>query len=164
MKSTVELREAEEFLHAHIPLTRAMGVRVVPHQSGFAIEAPVTLNYNHLQTAFGGSINSVATLAGYTFLWLEIRDRAAHLVVMKSSIRFLRPIRDRIQAVCLVPNGEEIAAFRAALGQVGKARIALDVRVREGADVAACFRGTFVGLKHSAELVRDRSNLKRADE
>ncbi|MBA2743692.1 MAG: YiiD C-terminal domain-containing protein, partial [Chthoniobacterales bacterium] len=46
MKSSDELRTAEEFLHAEIPLTRAMGVRVVSHASGFAIEAPVALNHN----------------------------------------------------------------------------------------------------------------------
>ncbi|MEY2577213.1 MAG: hypothetical protein QOI49_37, partial [Verrucomicrobiota bacterium] len=43
-----------------------MGVRVVANdESGFVIEAPVAFNSNHLRTAFGGSINAVATLAAY---------------------------------------------------------------------------------------------------
>ena len=40
-----QLREAEEFLHASIPLTRAMGVRVVADDAReFVVTAPVALN------------------------------------------------------------------------------------------------------------------------
>ena len=78
-----------------------MGLRVVAHgASGFVVEAPVALNSNHLRTAFGGSINAVATLAAYGFLWLELNDAAAHVVVAESSIRFLRPVRETIRAIC----------------------------------------------------------------
>lgn len=149
MKSFAELREAEEFLHLQIPLTRAMGVRVVPHPTGFAVEAPVVLNYNHLHTAFGGSINSVATLAGYAFLWLELRHEAAHLVILESSIRFVRPIRERILAFCIEPEPEQIAAFEATVRREGKARIKLDVRVEEDGELAARFAATFVALTNS---------------
>src|SRR4051812_40651112 len=104
MEPTDPLRAAEEFFHAKIPLTRAMGLRVVPDAvHGFAIEASVALNYNHLHTAFGGSINAVATLAGYGLLWLELRDTNAHVVVAESSIRFLRPVRQVIRAICVRP-------------------------------------------------------------
>ncbi len=75
------LRQAENFFHEKIPLTRAMDVRVVTDdEHGFAVEAPVGPNRNHLHTAFGGSINAVATLAGYGFLWLQLRDHA-HVVI-----------------------------------------------------------------------------------
>ncbi len=149
MKTSAQLRETEEFLHIEIPLTRAMGIRVVRHPTGFAVEAPVALNYNHLHTAFGGSINSVATLAGYTFLWLELRHEAAHLVILESSIRFVRPIRERIQAFCIEPEPEQLAAFGAALRREGKARIKLDVRVEEDGELTARFAATFVALTNS---------------
>lgn len=142
--------EAEDFLHAHIPLTRAMGLRVVPHSSGFAVEAPVALNHNHLHTAFGGSINAVATLAGYAFLWMELRSRAVHLVILRSSIRFVRPIRANIQAVCIAPEREQIAQFAASFHSGEKARIALHVRVEERGELAARFAATFAGLTNFA--------------
>ena len=54
------LRDAEKFLHEQIPITRAMGLRVMANaDDAFTVEAPVALNSNHLRTAFGGSINSV---------------------------------------------------------------------------------------------------------
>lgn len=149
MKSSEELRAAEEFLHAQIPLTNAMGVRVIPHASGFAVEAPVALNHNHLHTAFGGSINSVATLAGYTFLWLELRDVDAHLVIRESTIRFLRPVVTRIHALCAPPRAEQLATFEAALRRDGKARIELQMLVEEDGLGAARFTATFVGVMNS---------------
>ena len=139
------LRAAEKFLHEQIPITRAMGVRVVAHdENGFAIEAPVALNSNHLRTGFGGSINAVATLAGYGFLWMELRDPAVHVVVAESSIRFLRPVRTMIHALCSRPPPEEWAAFQSRFAENGKARITLRVNVMEAEQIAAEFEGVFV--------------------
>ena len=139
------LLQAEKFLHEQIPITRAMGLRVVANdEAGFAVEAPVALNSNHLRTAFGGSINAVATLAAYGFLWVELKDAAAHVVVAESSIRFLRPVRETIRAVCARPAPDELAAFRAEFAAKGKARIELRVNVVEAGLTAAEFEGAFV--------------------
>ena len=139
------LRAAEKFLHEKIPITRAMGVRVVANdENGFVIEAPVALNSNHLRTAFGGSINAVATLAAYGFLWLEVNDASVHVLVAESSIRFIRPVRDTIRAICPRPAAEELAAFRSQFAEKRKARIALRVKVIEAGESAAEFEGVFV--------------------
>jgi len=145
------LRAAEQFLHEQIPLTRAMGVRVLSHDdSGVAVEAPVALNSNHLRTAFGGSINAVATLAAYGFLWIELDDPAVHVVVAESSIRFLRPVRETIRAVCQQPGPDEWEAFTTQFSSAGKARIKLHVKVVEAEEIAAEFEGTFVARSHTA--------------
>jgi len=147
--------DAEKYFHEQIPITRAMGVRVVAHnENEFVIEAPVALNSNHLRTAFGGSINAVATLAAYGLLWLELNDPAVHVVVAESSIRFLRPVRETIRAVCPRPDREVWKAFRAHLAGKGKARIILRVNVVEEGRAAAAFEGTFV--------VRDNLSQERA--
>jgi thioesterase domain-containing protein len=137
--------DAEEYFHQQIPITRAMGVRVVAHdESQFVVEAPVTLNSNHLGTAFGGSINAVATLAAYGLVWLGLRDHAVHVVVAESSIRFLRPVRETIRAICQRPDRDEWAAFQARFAEKGKARITLRVKVVEADQTAVEFEGTFV--------------------
>ena len=148
MKTPDDFRAAEEFFHAKIPLTRAMGVRVVSDDEGaFVVSAPVALNYNHLHTAFGGSINAVATLAGYGLLWMELRAEAAHLVIAESSIRFLQPIRETIRASCAKPDRQELDAVRSTLRAEGKAKIALHVRVEEHGKPAAEFQAMFVALR-----------------
>ena len=152
MKTTDPLREAEQFLHAKIPLTRAMGVRIVSDDAReFVVTAPVSLNYNHLHTAFGGSINAVATLAGYGLLWMELRGENAHVVIAESSIRFLRPIRETIRAVCRKPDAQTLASFSSTLRAEGKAKIALPVRVEEDGVRAAEFQATFIALRDPAE-------------
>lgn len=146
MELSPELREAQEFFHAKIPITRAMGVRVVPHADGFAVEAPVALNRNHLETAFGGSINAVATLAAYGLLWTTLRGSGAQLVVSESTIRFLRPVRELLRAVCLPPGEMELATFHETLRRKGKARIGMLVHVEEAGANAAEFRGSFTAF------------------
>ncbi len=137
--------EAEKFLHEQIPITRAMGLRVVANdETGFTLEAPVALNSNHLRTAFGGSINAVATLAAYGFLWVELNEAAAHVVVAESSIRFLRPVRETIRATCLRPDASGLAEFRTRFREKQKAGITLHVKVTEAGETAAEFEGRFV--------------------
>jgi|SRR5947209_8581215 len=139
------LIEAEKFLHEQIPITRAMGLRVVANdENGFVVEAPVALNSNHLRTAFGGSINAVATLAAYGFLWLELNEAAVHVVVAKSSIEFLRPVHETIRATCPRPDANVLTEFRRHFGEQGKARITLRVKVTESGETAAEFEGRFV--------------------
>lgn len=139
------LAAAEKFLHEQIPITRAMGLRVVANdENGCTVEAPVALNSNHLRTAFGGSINAVATLAAYGFLWLELNDAAAHVVVAESSIRFLRPVRETIQATCLRPAAGDLETFAVRFREKRKARIALRVDVTDAGEIAAEFKGQFV--------------------
>ncbi len=146
------LQAAEQFLHTRIPLTRAMGVRVVAAADGaFSVEAPVALNSNHLQTAFGGSINAVATLAGYGFLWLELRDQPADVVIRESTIRFHSPIRNSICATCAPPHAEALKTFHNAFRLKGKARITLQVRVEESGRLAAELEGTFVALRRLSD-------------
>src|SRR6478672_5524779 len=139
------LGDAEKFLHEQIPITRAMGLRVVANdENGFTVEAPVALNSNHLRTAFGGSINAVATLAGYGFLWMELNEAAAHVVVAESSIRFLKPVRETIRATCVRPDPGSLATFRNQFSEKRKARINLRVHVTEAGEIAAEFEGRFV--------------------
>ncbi|HEX8680552.1 MAG TPA: YiiD C-terminal domain-containing protein [Chthoniobacterales bacterium] len=144
------LREAEEFLHQKIPLTRAMGVRVLgSSEAMFAVEAPVALNHNHLQTGFGGSINAVATLAAYAFLWLELHDAAVEIVVAESTIRFRAPVHEAIHAICKHPEEPALSRFKKAVAEKGKGRIELQVEVVERETVAAHFNGSFVAIRRS---------------
>lgn len=149
MKNEDQLRALEAYLHERIPLTRAMGVRVVAQDDvAFAVTAPVALNSNHLNTAFGGSINAIATLAAYGFLWLALHDEAADVVIRESSIRFLRPVRETIVASCAQPDAAELTQFINELRRDRKARVRLRVEVKENDTLAAELQGTFVALRN----------------
>jgi len=139
--------QVESFLNGKIPLATAMGVRVVTLEP-LMIEAPVALNSNHLGTAFGGSINAVATLAGYALLWLALQDDpSVHLVIAESSIRFLRPVRETIRAVCCPPEDSALTTMKSELAAHNRGRIYLRVRVEERGASAAEFEGLFVAIR-----------------
>jgi thioesterase domain-containing protein len=92
----------------------------------------------------------VATLAAYGLLWLELDNPAVHVVVAESSIRFLRPVRETICAICQRPGPDEWKEFREEFEQAGKGRLKLSVKVVEAEQTVAEFEGTFVARSHTA--------------
>jgi thioesterase domain-containing protein len=139
--------EVEAFLHRQIPITVAMGVRLISYDGeALVLTAPLALNHNHLGTAFAGSLNALATLAGYAFLWLELRERPCHVVLRDSKISFRRPVMQDPQAICRRPDAAMLAAFHEEFAQKGKARLALRTTIEEHGVTVVIFSGTFVAV------------------
>ena len=142
-------RDLTAFLQEKIPLTRAMGVRVVESGARLVIEAPLAANVNHLGTAFGGSLHALPTLACYAALWTLLYEAGidGHVVVKRSAANYRQPVKGPLRAVCLRPVPDAIAEFLADLRRNKKARMELTAIV-EGEDgkPAVEFSGTFVAL------------------
>ena len=141
-------REIEQFFHAKIPLTAAMGVRVESCDANqLVLTAPLEPNHNHLGTAFGGSLAALLILSGYGLLWLELGDAGSHIVVRKTSLDYRRPVRGPLRAVCARPPAEQIALFKNTFARRGKARLELAAIIDGDDGPAVEFRGTFVALR-----------------
>src|SRR5690554_5937295 len=94
--------ELEAFLYQKIPISRALGARVVRADvSAVEITAPLATNINHLGTAFGGSLNAVLVLAGYTWLFqvLEGINPKSHVILKTGHTEYLRPVKEDIRAI-----------------------------------------------------------------
>lgn len=142
------LRDTERFLHEQIPLTQAMGVQIESFDGNqLVITAPLEPNHNHLGTAFGGSLSALATLTGYAMLWLQLGDRDAHIVIRESRIRYKRPVRGALRAICQRPDDATLAEFRTTFASTGKAHIQLSVRVEHAGQTCVEFEGGFVALR-----------------
>lgn len=145
-------REIEQFFHAKIPLTAAMGVRVEGYDTErLILAAPLTANHNHLGTAFGGSLAALLILSGYGLLWLELGDAESHIVVRNTLLDYLRPVRDPLRAICARPAASELATFKQTFARRGKARIELHATIEQEGQVAVAFRGLFVAIRGAAE-------------
>jgi thioesterase domain-containing protein len=146
---SMSARDLEAFLNAKIPLTRAMGVRVIETGARLVLEAPLEANVNHLGTAFGGSLHALPTLACYAALWTLLREAGldGHVVVKRSSASYRQPVKGTLRAVCLRPTPGLVAEFLADLRRHKKSRMELAAIV-EGADgrPAVEFSGTFVAV------------------
>ncbi len=151
------LQELQRILQAEIPLTRAMGVSVAHFDAtGLTLCAPLEPNLNHKSTAFGGSLATLATLAGWALLQLVLREHLpVTVVIQESSVQYLRPVAEDLRAICAMPQTEELEKFLRRLARKGMARIELKVLIPAGGETAVRFRGRFVALA-SARVTGER--------
>ena len=146
------LQELERLLHAEIPLTRAMGVRVAGFDAyGLTLAAPLAPNINHKDTAFGGSLATLATLAGWGLLQITLRDlTAVTVVIQECEVQYLQPVVTDFTATCRMPDAATLQQLRDRLQRKGLARVALDVTIGPGPQPAVRYRGRFVVYAPSA--------------
>ena len=150
MKS-VKVPAFERFLHEMIPLAKAMEVGVeVSDNHALVLTAPKERNKNSLNTAFGGSLVSLATLAGYGVVWELMRDEKDgtkpewHIVVKESRAAYRRPVLGDLRAICERPAQAAVAEFKDALARYGKAKLKLRARVIESGHTAVDVTAAFV--------------------
>jgi thioesterase domain-containing protein len=147
---SLSARDLTSFLHEKIPLSRAMAVNVVEQSaSQLVLEAPLAPNINHLETAFGGSLHALPTLACYAALWTVLREAGidGHVVVKHSEAYYRQPVKGRLRAVCSRPSTTTVTQFMTDLRRNKKARMNLEATVEGAAGKPAVeFKGTFVAL------------------
>lgn len=145
--------DLQAYLHEHIPLTHAMGLSVVEaSERRVVLAAPLGPNLNHRHTAFGGSISTLATVAAWSWLYLDAMsfDFDVRLVIRSNRVEYLAPIEGDFLAIAEAPAPEEYDAYRQALRRRGKGRLELGARVEFGEVIAATFVGSFVAIRPDA--------------
>lgn len=157
MKS-VKVPALELFLHEMIPLAKAMGVTVeLSDERRLVLTAPHEPNRNSLNTAFGGSLVTLATLAGYGVMWELMRneketDREGlgqpqaewRIVVKESRAAYRHPVLRELRAICERPAKAAIDEFNATLARYGKARLNLRPRIIEDGATAVDVTAAYV--------------------
>lgn len=150
MKS-VKLPALEMFYHEMIPLAKAMGVTVaVSDDQKLELAAPHEPNRNSLNTAFGGSLVALATLAGYGVVWELMRSENEEnkpewrIVVKESRAAYRRPVIGDLRAICERPAKAAVEEFKAALVRYGQAKLKLRARIVENGNTAVDVQAAFV--------------------
>jgi thioesterase domain-containing protein len=138
--------QLEQTLHDEIPLSRAMGIHVAAYDGKqLSLTAPLAPNINHKCTAFGGSLYSLAVLCGWGMVHLKLHETGLHrhIVIQQADIDYLLPVTRELIAQCSIdPTHWEKCLHT--LKKRGRARIALDVSILEGTQVAVAFCGRYV--------------------
>lgn len=114
-------------LEAHIleriPLARAMQLRV-PRYTGDEIEmtAPLAPNINDKGCAFGGSMASLLTLAGWGLIELGLRAQglACDIYVGDSQVRYQEPVWSELRGVARFVEPDALADMLQSLRTRGK--------------------------------------------
>jgi thioesterase domain-containing protein len=145
------LRALERFILEQIPLARAIDRRVAAHDGDMlALDAPLAPNVNDKGCAFGGSLTSVMTLAGWALVELALQARGIHcdVYVGATEVRYLTPVWSdfRAEARLDAEAGADWERFFTTLAERGKARVDVlcSVHERDNATVAATLRARFI--------------------
>ncbi|SKA80465.1 thioesterase domain-containing protein, putative [Thiothrix eikelboomii] len=143
----MQTQELELYLHRHIPLTQAMQVTVLsvePDQ--LILQAPLAPNINPHQTAFGGSVVTLATLAAWCLLYtrLELEGIANHLVIRRSTLDYEQPIAGDFKAIARLAVPEQWGQAVELLKQRGKAKLPVLCVLEYQGQITGRFQGEFV--------------------
>jgi thioesterase domain-containing protein len=141
--------ELESYLHEHIPISAAMGVRVeavAPDE--VRLRAPLEPNINHRSTVFGGSAAAVAILAGWSLLHVRLGHggRGSRIVIQRSTIEYTHPIDGEFEAVAALPGADAWERFTRILERRGMGRIELRIEVIQAGEKMGHCSGTYVLL------------------
>jgi thioesterase domain-containing protein len=124
--------ELERSILAEIPLTRAMQLSLRDYDGErLTLAAPLSPNVNDKGCAFGGSLVSMMTLAGWGLVVLKLREIGIEcdVYVQDSTVRYLAPMWSDFVAQSQLAEGESWEDFAAMLKQKGRSRALVDCRV-----------------------------------
>ncbi len=135
---------------ASMPPVAAMRIEVAGYDGEcLSLRAPLAANVNDKGSAFGGSLTSLMTLAGWGLvtLQLQLRGLSAEVYVADSAIRYLAPLRDELRAQARLGEGEAWDAFFATLAARGRARVQVEAEVAlPDGGAATTLNGRFVAI------------------
>lgn len=116
------------------------------------LTAPLAPNVNDKGCAFGGSLVSLLTLAG----WALVREAVAAeqepaIYVADSRVEYLRPVEETLRAIARFPAEADLASFLRRLRERGRARVPVLAELRLADGQLACrFEAQFAAVRASS--------------
>lgn len=142
-------QQLEQYLHEHIPVSRAMQVSVLEvRNDAVVLGAPLAPNINHRETVFGGSASALAILAAWALLHTRLRNAGmtGRLVIQRNTMDYRLPIRGDFTARSSLA-AHDWQKFLHMLTRKDIARITVSSVLEYAEQVAGYFTGEFVALR-----------------
>jgi thioesterase domain-containing protein len=135
-----------------IPLANAMQIATELEADGrVRLTAPLAPNVNDKGTGFGGSLVTLATIAG----WVEVQrqldaaniDTVVEIVIQRGETRYLQPVTADFSALVEPIDQESVDRFLRMFTKRGVARLSLSVHVLCQGACCARFEGDYVATR-----------------
>ena len=147
--------DAEAYIRGNLPLAATMDVRVVSlgldplAEHGPILTAPLEVNANHLGTAFGGSIATLAILTGWAAVHYGLLSEGlvARTVVQRTTMEYLDPAEADLRATCAAIDEGAWERLLRGVVRHGRGRTSLQVDVVAAGRPVARFEGAYVAMK-----------------
>lgn len=142
------------FIRDSIPLAHTMDLSLASYDGEtLVLNCPLAPNVNDKGCAFGGSLTSLMTLAGWGLVELALRQRGedCDVYVGESTVRYLDPVWGDFQAEAQRAEEASWDTFFATLAARNRARIAVTCQVPgEDGKPAATLAAQFVAKRRKA--------------
>ncbi|MGN6312306.1 MAG: YiiD C-terminal domain-containing protein [Rhodanobacteraceae bacterium] len=139
--------QLQAYILENIPLARTMELRVTRYDGAeLELAAPLAPNINDKGCAFGGSMASLMTLAGWGLVELALRARGIEcdIYVGDSTVRYREPLFGELRATARFVEADALDVFLKTLAARGKARIQVTCATAGGEREAATLEAAFV--------------------
>ncbi|MDH5323941.1 MAG: thioesterase domain-containing protein [Gammaproteobacteria bacterium] len=150
LKPKLTPQQLQDYLHLHIPLSKAMEVKVAHADiDKVTLTAPLAPNINHKETVFGGSAAAVAILSAWTLLHyrLTLENLPSQVVIQRNSMDYDKPIRTDFSATALPPDMKQWEKFSTTLKRRHRARLSITAILYCEEEPVGSLEGTFVALR-----------------
>ncbi len=144
------MKELQNFLYQKIPLSQHMQIQILElNENEAKLFCPLSANYNHMGTAFGGSISAGLLLACYAWFFnvLKIKGIESHVVVKESRINFIHPVESDFIVSCKAPPKSDYEKLLKILTKKDRAKIELNAAVLMDEKICAQMSAEFVAIK-----------------
>src|SRR5690242_9594516 len=150
-KKSAAAAALESHILENIPLADAMDLKVRRYTDDeLEMTAPLAPNVNDKGCAFGGSMASLMTLAGWGLVELALRARGIEcdIYVGDSTIRYREPLFGELRATARFAEADALGDFLKTLDARGKARIQVACAIAGERQDAATLEAAFVAKAH----------------
>ncbi|SMC29763.1 thioesterase domain-containing protein, putative [Andreprevotia lacus DSM 23236] len=131
-------------LNDGFPVLAAMQVQVEGTPFAWYLTAPFAANHNDHGTAFGGSLSTLATIAGWMSTSVLAGD-GYDVVIQTGNTEFIAPLRDDLFARPLPVDQYTAQRFLQTLSRRNKARLSVQVTLLDAqGETVALFSGLYV--------------------
>lgn len=138
----------KEYLYNHIPLTRAMEVKVDSiSDTALTLSAPIAPNINHRETVFGGSASALCILSAWSLIHCRLRNHPEikpRIVIQKNSMEYLKPVQGEFMATCNLGSERDWDFLLKSLSRKKIGRLRLASQLTCAGEAVGSFEGTFV--------------------
>ncbi len=141
----------QKILKAKVPLTKAMGLKVLESSAdgGVTFALPLKPNRNHKNTAFGGTLVASQALACWAWICelLLANQIDAEVVVQYQNADFLLPVKDDFKVTAKPTSVAETKRFLKTIARHKKARLRVTACVLLHGRLASRYTGEYVAIR-----------------